>query len=74
MYSPGVCTLTEPVQRTFELELEDWEARIFQHEFDHLDGILFIDRMTPADKALAKPKLVDLTREYQESVAHPPRS
>jgi peptide deformylase len=58
----------------FEMELEDWEARIFLHEFDHLDGILFIDRMTPADKALAKPRLSDMTREYQESVAHPPRA
>ena len=57
----------------FELELEDWEARIFLHEFDHLDGILFIDRMTPVDKSLAKPKLVDLTRAYQESLADPPR-
>ena len=58
----------------FEMELEDWEARIFLHEFDHLDGILFIDRMTPADKALAKSRLADLTREYQESLADPPRS
>jgi peptide deformylase len=24
-----------------------FEARIFQHETDHLDGILFLDRMTP---------------------------
>jgi hypothetical protein len=25
----------------------DWEARIFQHEYDHLDGVLYIDRLTP---------------------------
>lgn len=58
----------------FEIELEDWEARIFLHEFDHLDGILFIDRMTPADKALAKPLLAELTEQYRESVAGPPRA
>ena len=29
------------------VEAEDWLARIFQHEVDHLDGILFTDRMPP---------------------------
>jgi len=28
-----------------ELELEGFSAAVFQHEFDHLDGKLFIDRM-----------------------------
>jgi peptide deformylase len=27
--------------------MEDWLARIFQHEIDHLDGVLFIDRIHP---------------------------
>ena len=53
----------------FELELEDWNARIFQHELDHLDGILFIDRMTPASKSQAKPVLEDLVHVYKESLA-----
>ena len=26
-------------------ELTDFVARIFQHEYDHLDGIVFIDRV-----------------------------
>lgn len=30
----------------------DLDARILQHEIDHLDGILFIDRMTEEDKAI----------------------
>ncbi|HLF27234.1 MAG TPA: peptide deformylase [Anaerolineae bacterium] len=30
----------------FKLKVEGWLARIFQHEIDHLDGILFIDRIT----------------------------
>jgi peptide deformylase len=29
------------------LELEDHAARVVQHELDHLDGILIIDRTTP---------------------------
>lgn len=28
------------------LRLEDWTARIFQHEIDHLNGTLYIDRLT----------------------------
>jgi len=29
----------------FEIEAEGWFARIFQHEFDHLDGVLYTDRL-----------------------------
>ena len=29
------------------LKLSGWEAVIFQHEFDHLQGMLFHDRMAP---------------------------
>lgn len=28
------------------LRLYDWDARIFQHEIDHLNGVLYIDRLT----------------------------
>jgi len=28
-----------------EIEATGWLARIFQHEFDHLDGILYVDRL-----------------------------
>lgn len=30
------------------LEVGDFLARVFQHEIDHLDGVLFIDRADPA--------------------------
>jgi peptide deformylase len=30
--------------RPFRLKAQGWLARIFQHEIDHLDGVLFIDR------------------------------
>ncbi len=32
--------------KKIRLKLHDWDARIFQHEIDHLDGILYIDRLT----------------------------
>ncbi len=31
----------EPVR----IEVEGWRARILQHEFDHLDGVLYVDRL-----------------------------
>jgi len=30
--------------------LSGFPARIFQHEYDHLDGTLLVDKMTPADR------------------------
>ena len=32
------------------VEADGLYARLFQHEIDHLDGILLIDKMTPAEK------------------------
>lgn len=32
-----------------KLNLEGWLARIFQHEIDHLDGILYTDRLISPD-------------------------
>jgi len=37
--------------RSREMVLEGWIARIFQHEHDHLEGVVFIDRMTPESRA-----------------------
>jgi len=36
--------------KKIRLKVTDWLARIFQHETDHLDGILFIDRVDSPDK------------------------
>ncbi len=39
----------------FEIDAHGWLARIFQHEFDHLNGILYTDRLAhPHAKAAAK--------------------
>jgi peptide deformylase len=35
--------------RPYEVRAEGWLARIFQHEFDHLDGVLYADRLAPAE-------------------------
>lgn len=39
----------------FEVRADGWLARIFQHEFDHLDGVIYVDRLAhPHSKAAAK--------------------
>ena len=35
--------------RPVRLKVEGYLARVFQHEIDHLDGILFTDRLTDPD-------------------------
>jgi peptide deformylase len=43
-------------------------ARAVQHELDHLNGILFIDRMKAADKTKLQPELDDLQSETKAAV------
>lgn len=37
-------------------------ARVIQHEYDHLEGKLFIDYLTPLKKRLLKGKLLDISK------------
>ena len=39
---------------TYEIEGEDLLARALQHEIDHLNGMLFIDRLSPLKRDLFK--------------------
>jgi len=43
-------------------------ARAIQHELDHLNGVLFIDRMTRADKDELKPQLEELQDATKEAL------
>lgn len=45
--------------RPQRLEARDWLARVFQHEIDHLDGVLFIDRVEGPEKLRRLVKVVD---------------
>ncbi|MDI3543403.1 MAG: peptide deformylase [Candidatus Atribacteria bacterium] len=67
------------VERAKEVIVEGWNldgkeitiegkgllARILQHEIDHLDGILFVDRLSPARRLLLHNKLkkISITEE-----------
>jgi peptide deformylase len=44
------------------LELEGHAARVVQHEIDHLDGILTLDRLREEDRAVVLPRLRELLR------------
>lgn len=37
--------------------VEGYLARVMQHEFDHLEGVVFADRLSPLRKQLVKSKL-----------------
>jgi peptide deformylase len=40
-------------------------ARAAQHEYDHLDGVLFIDRLTPTGLLSVKQALLDLEEQFE---------
>jgi len=58
--------------REVEREAEGLEARVIQHEIDHLDGIVFTMRMTPADRLAVRKALKELERLYKEEQARGP--
>ena len=72
----SIPTVREDVRRKERIQLEyydrNWKkhkrffsglaARIIQHEYDHVDGILFTDRISPLRKRLLKNKLTDISK------------
>ena len=47
----------------FEMDGEELLARAFQHEFDHLDGVLFLSRMSPLKRSMNLRKIRKMQRE-----------
>ncbi|HET7178922.1 MAG TPA: peptide deformylase [Chryseosolibacter sp.] len=43
------------------------KARIIQHEYDHIEGKMFIDYLTPLKKRLLKGKLADISKGKVET-------
>jgi peptide deformylase len=70
---PGI---NEDVSRSSQIQIQyydqNWQfhdeiydgikARIIQHEYDHLEGVLFVDHISPLRKTMIKGKLVDISR------------
>lgn len=77
----SIPNIREPVSRKEKLRIryydEDWnlheeeydgmKARIIQHEYDHIEGKLFIDYLTPLKKRLLKGKLSDISKGKVET-------
>lgn len=49
--------------------LEGFDARIVQHEIDHLDGILFTDRVSPAVAMDIQPALLEFVDAFENQHA-----
>ncbi len=47
-----------------EETLQDFRARMFMHENDHLNGVLHIDRMDPKARKEIEPILRDMKKKY----------
>ncbi len=45
-----------------EKTFDGYAARIIQHEYDHIDGILFTDRLKPLKKRMLQRKLQEISR------------
>lgn len=72
----SIPTIREDVKRMEEVHIEyydeNWKhhkrkfdglaARIIQHEYDHIEGILFTDRISPLRRRLLKNKLIDISQ------------
>lgn len=64
--------ITRPEKLTIEYFDENWNlkeeefsgmtARVIQHEYDHLEGILFVDYLKGLKKRLVKSKLIDVSK------------
>ena len=48
--------------------LEGLVARIFQHEFDHLQGILFVDKLSALKKKMIRNKLLEIKNNKRISI------
>lgn len=60
--------------KAIEIETTGFLARAIQHEVDHLNGILFIDRMSSAAKITLSSKLKRLQKETQRGMKHRQRA
>jgi len=50
--------------KKFKMTLEGFEARVFQHEYDHLDGVLYHDRMSTEVRSTVQNQLDGFVAAY----------
>ncbi|PKP26158.1 MAG: peptide deformylase [Bacteroidetes bacterium HGW-Bacteroidetes-2] len=55
----------EYFDENFKKHIEEFDgliARVIQHEYDHIEGILFTDRLSPLKKRIIKGKLMNISK------------
>lgn len=55
----------DPTWTKKTITASDLLARVFQHEIDHLSGILFVTKMRPGDKVANQARLKELREQYE---------
>ncbi len=72
----SIPNIREKISRKEKLKIKYWDenwnqheeifdgmkARIIQHEYDHIEGKMFVDYLTPLKKRLLKGKLADISK------------
>jgi len=61
----------DPEGNEIVVEAEELFARALQHEIDHLDGVLFLDRVSPLTRKLALKKWKKLRAEAEAEAGKP---
>ena len=59
--------------RVKKKKLRGFEARVFQHEYDHIQGVLHIDRQSPSDRKAIQPYIDVLIEQHGEGGVLEPR-
>lgn len=54
--------------KPFTVDADGLLARCIQHEHDHLEGVLFIDRMREGDRLAIEPDLRDMERRFKKGL------
>jgi peptide deformylase len=57
-------------RETVEEMLEGYPATIFQHETDHLNGVLFVDHLSVTKRRLLRHQLSELQKKASENLKH----
>jgi len=68
---PDACKVAAktPTGEDIELEFDGFTSRVIQHEYDHLQGVLLVDRMSATDKLRHRAALNELIDDYKASQA-----
>jgi len=72
---PGSCAIRaqDITGKTFEIDLDGWPARVFQHELEHLDGELFLDHFGTLKRRAIEKRIAKLRKSIEIDEANSAR-